>query len=73
MAWPEAVLDWPECAEVSHMDTAGMQTLVWRGLRARIGIAYGCPQYRKPLNTGAAHCSAVGAAHHSPAPACTVA
>lgn len=47
--WPAAVLSWPECAEQRSPHTGA---LLWRGLRMRIGLAYGRPQYRKPLNTG---------------------
>jgi hypothetical protein len=46
--WPEDVLGWRDCREA--FDDAGV--LIWRGLRARCGMAWGKPDYRKPLNTG---------------------
>ena len=49
LRWPPAVLQWPECAE--ELNPATQQPL-WRGLRVRMGIAHGRPQFRKPLNTG---------------------
>ena len=48
--WPPAVLAWRDCAEAVSPVT---QRFLWRGLRVRCGIAYGRPQFRKPLNTGA--------------------
>lgn len=53
VAWPEAILSWPDCEEVIGMQQDGREALLWRGLRVRIGMACGRPQYRKPLNTGA--------------------
>ena len=52
VAWPEAILEWPECAERWHQWPDGHETLLWKGLRVRVGMASGRPQYRKPLNTG---------------------
>ena len=49
LPWPREILDWPDCAEVRD-PTSG--SVLWRGLRVRIGIAWGKPSYRKPLNTG---------------------
>lgn len=48
LPWPEAVLQWGACAE--EVDGSGKP--VWRGLRVRMGIAWGGATYRKPLNTG---------------------
>ena len=54
LTWPPAVLQWAECAE--EMDVVTNRPL-WRGLRVRMGIAFGRPQFRKPLNTGGfPHC-----------------
>ncbi len=50
LPWPEAILQWGACAE--ERDPGGR--LVWRGLRVRMGLAWGGATYRKPLNTGAA-------------------
>ena len=52
VAWPEAILEWPECAERWHHWPDGHETILWKGLRVRVGMASGRPQYRKPLNTG---------------------
>ena len=49
LPWPEEVLSWLACGEVH--DAASGHT-IWRGLRVRMGMAYGRPDYRKPLNTG---------------------
>ena len=49
LPWPEEVLSWLACGEVR--DAASGNT-IWRGLRVRMGMAYGRPDYRKPLNTG---------------------
>ena len=56
IAWPEVVLEWPMCAEVydHENNVGGREALLWKGLRVRIGMACGKPQYRKPLNTGTA-------------------
>jgi class 3 adenylate cyclase len=48
--WPPDVLHEPHCAE--EYDALGR--VVFRGLRARVGIAYGTPTMRKPLNSGRA-------------------
>lgn len=55
IAWPEVVLEWPMCCEVydHENNVGGVEQLLWKGLRVRIGMACGKPQYRKPLNTGA--------------------
>lgn len=50
--WPEVVLEWPECMETYFRHANGEETLLYKGLRVRIGMASGKPQYRKPLNTG---------------------
>ena len=50
LPWPEAILQWGACAE--ERDPGGR--LVWRGLRVRMGLAWGGATYRKPLNTGEA-------------------
>ncbi len=54
IAWPEVVLEWPMCSEVydHENNVGGQEQLLWKGLRVRIGMACGKPQYRKPLNTG---------------------
>ena len=49
VSWPAAVLQWPECAEFK---CPAARRVIWRGLRVCMGIAYGRPQYRKPLKTG---------------------
>jgi hypothetical protein len=64
VAWPEVVLEWPECAETYFRHISGEETLIWKGLRVRIGMACGKPQYRKPLNTGCFQTC------QPPAPAC---
>lgn len=48
--WDPAVLQWEECAP--QADEAGQ--LLWRGLRVKVGMVYGTPTLRKPLNTGRA-------------------
>ena len=42
------------CSEVYDHEgnVGGLEQLLWKGLRVRIGMACGKPQYRKPLNTG---------------------
>lgn len=50
-AWPETVLEWGECLETRHAESTN---LLWRGLRVKIGIAYGMPTSKAPLNTGRA-------------------
>ena len=47
--WPEAMLRWPDCAPEADPSTGG---LLFRGLRVRMGMAFGRAQHRKPLNTG---------------------
>ncbi|CAL8470951.1 g10493 [Coccomyxa elongata] len=49
--WPEAMLRWPDCAPETDPSTG---TLLFRGLRVRMGMAFGRAQHRKPLNTGRA-------------------
>jgi hypothetical protein len=48
--WPPDVLNEPHCAEEYN----AVGRVVFRGLRARVGIAYGTPTMRKPLNSGRA-------------------
>ncbi len=48
LPWPEALLQWGACAD----EADGSGKPVWRGLRVRMGIAWGGATYRKPLNTG---------------------
>lgn len=48
--WDPAVLQWEECAPQS--DASGQ--LLWRGLRVKVGMVFGTPTLRKPLNTGRA-------------------
>ena len=43
------MLEWGECGEVRDPDTS---TVLWRGLLAKVGIAYGVPASKAPLNTG---------------------
>ncbi|PSC75196.1 Helicase sen1 [Micractinium conductrix] len=50
-AWPDTVLEWGECAEQRDPDTTN---LLWRGLRLKLGISYGLPSSKAPLNTGRA-------------------
>lgn len=49
ISWPEALLQWGDCREQRDPETGAV---VWRGLRVRMGMAYGRPAYKKPLNTG---------------------
>ena len=51
--WPATLLGWAECAPASD---AASGALLWRGLRVRMGMAFGRAEHRKPLNTGAAPC-----------------
>lgn len=51
VVWPEAVLAWPECAPAEDPATGA---LLWRGLRLKVGMAYGAPTSKAPLNTGRA-------------------
>ncbi len=51
LAWPATLLRMPECAE-TRAGPAG--ELLWRGLRVRVGMAYGMVSSKKPLNTGRA-------------------
>jgi hypothetical protein len=48
--WPEELLTWPDCAREVDPTTG---SLLYRGLRVRMGMAFGRAQHRKPLNTGA--------------------
>lgn len=48
--WDPAVLQWGECAP--QADAAGQ--LLWQGLRVKLGMVFGTPTLRKPLNTGRA-------------------
>ena len=49
MNWPEALLQWGDCQPIKDPDTGA---LLWRGLRVRMGMSWGQPSYKKPLNTG---------------------
>ncbi|KAK9786282.1 hypothetical protein WJX73_000303 [Symbiochloris irregularis] len=49
--WPPLLLTWDECREVQ---CPASDDRVWRGLKVSMGLAYGKPQYRKPLSTGRA-------------------
>ena len=51
------MLDWDEkLLEDSHFEEVKNEEghIVWRGLRVRIGLAYGMASFKKPLMTGAA-------------------
>lgn len=48
--WDPAVLQWEECAP--QTDSSGQ--LLWQGLRVKVGMVFGTPTLRKPLNTGRA-------------------
>ena len=49
MNWPETLLQWSDCRPTKDPDTG---VLLWRGLRVRMGMSWGRPSYKKPLNTG---------------------
>ena len=49
MNWPEILLQWSDCQPHQDPNTGA---LMWRGLRVRMGISWGRPSYKKPLNTG---------------------
>jgi len=49
MNWPETLLQWGDCQPVQDPNTGA---LLWRGLRVRMGMSWGRPSYKKPLNTG---------------------
>lgn len=49
MSWPETLLQWSDCQPQQDPNTGA---LIWRGLRVRMGISWGRPSYKKPLNTG---------------------
>ena len=49
MNWPEILLQWSDCQPQQDPNTGA---LIWRGLRVRMGISWGRPSYKKPLNTG---------------------
>lgn len=49
MNWPEILLQWSDCQPHQDPNTGA---LIWRGLRVRMGISWGRPSYKKPLNTG---------------------
>lgn len=49
MSWPEALLQWGDCRDQRDPATGA---IIWRGLRVRMGMAFGRPSYKKPLNTG---------------------
>lgn len=46
---PGAVLEWAECREVRDPENTN---LLWRGLRVKMGVSYGVPSSKAPLNTG---------------------
>lgn len=51
------MLDWDEkLLEDSHFEEVKSEEghIIWRGLRVRIGLAYGMASFKKPLMTGAA-------------------
>ncbi|KAF6259953.1 hypothetical protein COO60DRAFT_1700595 [Scenedesmus sp. NREL 46B-D3] len=50
LSWPTHLLGMQECREQHDADGR----LIWRGLRVRIGMAYGFVNNKKPLNTGRA-------------------
>lgn len=50
MNWPETLLQWCDCQPTRDPNTGA---LLWRGLRVRMGMSWGRPSYKKPLNTGA--------------------
>ena len=50
MNWPETLLQWGDCQPTRDPNTGA---LLWRGLRVRMGMSWGRPSYKKPLNTGA--------------------
>ena len=49
--WPQQLLSMPECAEEADPFTGRP---LWRGLRVRMGMAFGHEAQRKPLSTGRA-------------------
>ncbi|DBA77690.1 TPA: hypothetical protein ACH3X2_008392 [Trebouxia sp. C0005] len=51
MNWPETLLQWGDCQPTRDPNTGA---LLWRGLRVRMGMSWGRPSYKKPLNTGRA-------------------
>lgn len=54
ISWPEGLMQWVDCREQRDLNTGAV---IWRGLRVRMGMAFGRPAYKKPLNTGAAPAS----------------
>ena len=50
LPWPHELLGYPDCGEVVGQEGQ----LLWRGLRVRVGMAYGYASCKKPLNTGRA-------------------
>ena len=51
-AWPAVLGEWPETKEEFVRVADGEEQLLWNGPRVSMGMTYGKPQYRKPLNTG---------------------
>lgn len=50
--WPPVLSDWDGCKE-EHINVPGFgDALIWSGPKFSIGMTYGKPQYRKPLNSG---------------------
>ncbi|KAL4419982.1 hypothetical protein ABPG75_007080 [Micractinium tetrahymenae] len=49
--WPETVLEWVECRERRDPENTN---LLWRGLRVKMGVSFGVPSSKAPLNTGRA-------------------
>lgn len=47
--WPEEVYSWAECAPEVDSDSGNV---LWRGLRVQVGISWGAPTVKAPLNTG---------------------
>ena len=46
--WPEQILQWPGCNE----ERSSNGTLLWRGMRVRVGIHVGFPTYQVDPVTG---------------------
>ena len=49
ISWPEGLMQWGDCREQRDPETGA---IIWRGLRVRMGMSFGRPSYKKPLNTG---------------------
>lgn len=50
LPWPHRLLQMPDCKP--EYSAAG--DLIWAGLRVRVGMSWGTPTSKKPLNTGRA-------------------